>query len=134
MPFFLFDLDKATTGGEGEHDARDFLKETFFTSFDQKRKKGMKDVGGAAMKGNTETKLANLLKQNGGADVIQHMKTLSPSGVELEIMTLANFDLGDEGTLNAEQKVSIQSSSLITFIDHSLLGHSSDRNQEAPRH
>ena len=39
MPFFLFDLDKATTGGEGENSARDFLKETFFTSFDQQRKR-----------------------------------------------------------------------------------------------
>lgn len=33
MPFFLFDLDKAT-GDHGERAARDFLKETFFTSFD----------------------------------------------------------------------------------------------------
>lgn len=32
-PFFLFDLDKATKD-VGEMGARDFLKETFFTSFD----------------------------------------------------------------------------------------------------
>lgn len=63
MPFFLFDLDKATTGGDGEQDARDFLKETFFTSFDQKRKKGQKEVGGAALKDNQETKLAQMLKK-----------------------------------------------------------------------
>jgi len=34
MPFFLFDLDRATSGGDREGDATDFLKETFFTSFD----------------------------------------------------------------------------------------------------
>ncbi len=33
-PFFLFDLEKATKGEDGEMGARDFLKETFFTSFD----------------------------------------------------------------------------------------------------
>jgi hypothetical protein len=37
VPFFLFDLDKATTGESGEHGARDFLRETFFTSFEKKR-------------------------------------------------------------------------------------------------
>jgi hypothetical protein len=37
MPFFLFDLDKATNLDAGESGARDFLKETFFTSFEQKR-------------------------------------------------------------------------------------------------
>ena len=37
VPFFLFDLDKATNL-EGEGAARDFLTETFFTNFDQKRK------------------------------------------------------------------------------------------------
>ena len=36
-PFFLFDLDKATKL-EGENEARDFLAETFFSSFEQQRK------------------------------------------------------------------------------------------------
>ena len=48
MPFFLFDLDKATKL-EGESVARDFLKETFFTSFEQKRASSQKEVGGKAM-------------------------------------------------------------------------------------
>jgi hypothetical protein len=34
VPFFLFDLDKATKGDNGEMGARDFLTETFFTSFE----------------------------------------------------------------------------------------------------
>ena len=38
VPFFLFDLDKATTLEGGSHGARDFLAETFFSSFDEKRK------------------------------------------------------------------------------------------------
>jgi hypothetical protein len=32
-PFFLFDLDKATKLEDGETAARDYLQETFFTSF-----------------------------------------------------------------------------------------------------
>jgi len=38
VPFFLFDLDKATTLEGGSRGARDFLSETFFSSFDEKRK------------------------------------------------------------------------------------------------
>lgn len=38
VPFFLFDLDKATSLEGGTHGARDFLNETFFSSFDEKRK------------------------------------------------------------------------------------------------
>ena len=34
LPFFLFDLDKATSLEGGQHGARDFLAETFFSSFD----------------------------------------------------------------------------------------------------
>ena len=51
MPFFLFDLDKATTLEGGTHGARDFLSETFFSSFDQKRKDAQNAMkqGGAAM-------------------------------------------------------------------------------------
>lgn len=33
-PFFLFDLDKATQL-EGENEAKDFLADTFFSSFAQ---------------------------------------------------------------------------------------------------
>jgi len=38
VPFFLFDLEKATTLEGGERGARDFLTESFFSSFDKKRK------------------------------------------------------------------------------------------------
>lgn len=41
VPFFLFDLDKATTLEGGSRGARDFLTETFFSSFDEKRKEAL---------------------------------------------------------------------------------------------
>ena len=91
MPFFLFDLEKATNLDSGEQGARDFLKETFFTSFEQKRQQKMTAVGGKAMQKNEQkTQLLDLLTTG---DAIHYLKSLSPSGVELEIMTLDNFDL-----------------------------------------
>lgn len=97
MPFFLFDLDKATNLDAGEQGARDFLKETFFTSFEQKRAK-TNEVGGKAMQKNEQkTQLLDLLKTKPD-QVITYLKSLSPSGVELELMTLDNFDLQDQDT------------------------------------
>ena len=49
MPFFLFDLDKATSLDSGEQGARDFLKETFFTSLEKSRQAKITEVGGKAM-------------------------------------------------------------------------------------
>lgn len=49
MPFFLFDLEKATTLEGGEGHARDFLKETFFTSFDQSRKAKQNQPGAKSL-------------------------------------------------------------------------------------
>ena len=106
MPFFLFDLDKATTGGEGEGHARDFLKETFFTSFDQQQKKKNKQVGASAMlKNKVEANLLSVMNEN--KDVVEYLKTLSPSGVELEIMSLSNFDL-DNAESTPTTKVSLK--------------------------
>lgn len=42
---------------------------------------------------NVEAKLVNILfAEDGNTSVIQYMKGLSPSGVELEILSLGNFD------------------------------------------
>lgn len=100
VPFFLFDLDKATTGESGEHGARDFLRETFFTSFEKKRQSQVKEVGGAALAKNgiTSKKLSEILNKK--EDVLPFLKSLSPSGVELEIMTLGTYDFSAQ---NAEQ-------------------------------
>ena len=98
MPFFLFDLDKATSLDSGEQGARDFLKETFFTSFEKSRQAKITEVGGKAMQRNEQkTQLRELLK-NQSQEVISYLKSLSPSGVELEIITLANFDLATQDT------------------------------------
>merc|ERR1712176_660173 len=103
----LFDLEKATNLDGGETGARDFLADTFFSSFDKKRKdqaNALKAGGKAMEKHNVEQKLKSLLadKQTQGDDgdwwraVIEYMKTLSPSGVELEIMNLVSFDFSKE--------------------------------------
>lgn len=95
VPFFLFDLDKATTGESGEHGARDFLRETFFTSFEKKRQAQVKEVGGAALAkhGAGAKKLSEILAKK--EEVLPFLKSLSPSGIELEIMTLGNFDFNN---------------------------------------
>jgi len=103
-PFFLFDLDKATKL-EGENEARDFLAETFFSSFEQQRKEKenkMKSGASALLKhGDVKTNLKGLLGSGDSPTseqaqkVIEYMKNLTPSGVELEILTLANFDFAE---------------------------------------
>ena len=52
----------------------------------------MKEVGGAALAkhGATAKKLSEILANK--EDVLPFLKSLSPSGIELEIMTLGNFD------------------------------------------
>ena len=91
----MFDLDKATTGESGEHGARDFFRETFFTSFEQKRKSQIKEVGAEALARNgvNSKKLSEFLKK--GEQILPFLKSLSPSGVELEIMTLNTFDFNN---------------------------------------
>lgn len=61
-----------------------------------------------------EAKLATILfnGQNEGPDVIEYMKGLSPSGVELEILSLGNFDL-----VNPE---STPSTKINKFLDNLL--------------
>jgi len=43
-----------------------------------------------ARHGATGQKLVDLLKTNG--EILKHLKSLSPSGVELEIMTLGTYE------------------------------------------
>lgn len=97
MPFFLFDLDKATKLDEGEKAATDFLKDTFFTSFDKKRKGQEKGVGAAAMERNGAVQKLRGLLDKSDKEVMTYMKGLSPSGVELEILSLATFEFTEGG-------------------------------------
>jgi len=104
-PFFLFDLDKATKL-EGENEAKDFLAETFFSSFAQQRKdKEATMVSGAQAlqkHSDVKTNLKGLLQfddeptSQQASKVLEYMKNLSPSGVELEILMLATFDFSDK--------------------------------------
>ncbi len=62
----MFDLDKATNLEGGTHGARNFLTETFFSNFDQKRKEAQDALkqGGAAMeKHGVEKKLKGYLTE-----------------------------------------------------------------------
>lgn len=43
----------------------------------------------------SKTQLNSLLKDK-SSDVVSYMKSLSPSGVELEIMSLTNFDMDSQ--------------------------------------
>jgi len=60
---------------------------------------------------NVEAKLVNILfAEDGNTSVIQYMKGLSPSGVELEILSLGNFDFK-----NPESTPTNKVSSIICF-------------------
>ena len=116
VPFFLFDLDKATNLDGGQHGARDFLAETFFSDFTKKRKEAadaMKQGGAAMEKHGVQQKLKGYLAASTVASdsdwwrkALGYMKTLSPSGVELEIMNLASFDFSDDLKENPNYYVS----------------------------
>ena len=90
----------------GTHGARDFLTETFFSSFDEKRKQAanaMKQGGAALEKNEVEKKLKGFLSgttvssdKDWWRKVLTYMKTLSPSGVELEVMNLVSYDFSED--------------------------------------
>lgn len=83
-PFFLFDLDKAV---KGEKDMRpdDLLKQMFFTEDD-------KDNENKLIKHGFQKQLAKMLQADKSTqEVIEYLTTLSPSGVELEFISLASY-------------------------------------------
>ena len=81
-PFFLFDIDKVVL----ENDAiPDLLKEQFFSK-DRPETKPQKDFSQVV-------NLKTLLRKGNWIGVNDYLKTLSPSGVELEFLSLSTFDL-----------------------------------------
>lgn len=94
-PFFLFDLDKVMAG-DSKAVPDDLLKQTFFTQektnenklakhgFDKKLKDRLKDFEPETEDQKAQTKEAE--------EIVKYLKTLSPSGVELEFLSLASFD------------------------------------------
>jgi len=83
-PFFLFDLDKAVAG-ESNLAPNELLKQTLYTKEEEKENK--------LLKHGFQKKLKDMIKD--GADqksIVEYLKTLSPSGVELELISLASFE------------------------------------------
>ena len=83
-PFFLFDLDKVVAG-ELNTVPNDLLKQTFFTQEQQ--------AESALQKHGFVKKLKDMLDQSPEI-IIAYLKTLSPSGVELEFISLASIEVG----------------------------------------
>mmetsp|Transcript_6390 Transcript_6390/g.10358 ORF Transcript_6390/g.10358 Transcript_6390/m.10358 type:complete len:182 (-) Transcript_6390:58-603(-) len=81
-PFFLFDLETAITGRRADLKAADLFKDQFFT--DDKADKEHK-----LLKHGFDQKLAKMLTNGAKARAIfDYLKTLSPSGIEFEFMSL----------------------------------------------
>ena len=83
-PFFLFDLDKVMAG-DASALPDELLKQTFFTQ--------AKDTENKLEKHGFQKKLRQLLREGSShTEIIDYLKTLTPSGVELEFISLASFD------------------------------------------
>jgi hypothetical protein len=85
-PFFLFDLEKAVAG-DSDTRPNDLLKQTFFTK--EKAENKLEKHGFAK-------KLKDMLGTSSDNEIISYLKTLSPSGVELEFISLASLEVGKE--------------------------------------
>ena len=103
-PFFLFDLDKAIAV-ESNTAPNELLKQTFFTKEEDKENK--------LQKHGFQKKLKDMIKD--GADqksIVEYLKALTPSGVELELISLASFEF--ERGPNA---ASLQPNSIVSIFD-----------------
>lgn len=87
-PFFLFDMEKVLAG-ESDTRPAELLKENFFTQ--EKATENKLDKHGFVRK------LRDLLasEETQPRDVIEYLKTLSPSGVELEFISLATAEFDE---------------------------------------
>lgn len=85
-PFFMFDLDKVMAG-DSKTTPNDLLAQTFFTK-DQNNENKLEKHG-------FSKKLRALLQNEDHTwqEIVNYMKTLSPSGIELELISLSSFDI-----------------------------------------
>ena len=83
----MFDLDKAMAG-ESDTTPNDLLKQTFFSKEEQKEN--------ALQKHGFDKKLKGMLIKASFEEIINYLKTLSPSGVELEFISLASIEVGKD--------------------------------------
>ncbi len=92
-PFFLFDIDKVI----GENDATsDLIKEQFFSKKnkdqDDNKKKSLTEV----KEGIINLKLLLRQPKSNIQMINEYLKSLSPSGIELEFLSLSTFDLDNK--------------------------------------
>ena len=90
-PFFLFDMDKVMAG-EANTTPEELLKQSLFTQ-EQKTENKLEKHG-------FTKKLRSLVNQASAKEVIEYLKSLSPSGIELEFISLASFDFDDKRQLS----------------------------------
>ena len=89
-PFFLFDLEKVISG---DLEGQSLLKPKFFSNLAPlPGSDKLKNHGHAT---NLKSKLQEC---QSATDVINYLKTLSPSGIELEFLSLSSFDFSDKNT------------------------------------
>lgn len=99
-PFFLFDLDKVMAA-DSNTVPNELLKQTFFTQ-DDKASNKLEQHG-------FEKKLKALLKEGAtSASIMQYLKTISASGVELEFISLSSFDFDQTKTLEYPNQMLLQ--------------------------
>lgn len=94
-PFFLFDLDKVMAG-DSKAVPDDLLKQTFFTQEKTKENKlskhGFQKKLKEQLKEFDEDYKEQKLFAKVAEGIVAYLKTLSPSGIELEFLSLASFD------------------------------------------
>ena len=105
-PFFLFDLDKVMAG-DSNTVPNELLKQTFFTQ-DQCSDNKLEKHG-------FEKKLRSLLIKGKPeySAILEYLKSLSPSGVELEFISLASFDI------DRSQEVALQNPNAMVSLSFS---------------
>ena len=104
-PFFLFDLDKVMAG-DVKALPDGILKQTFFSEATTKKDERF------------DKKLKSLLDGEAKAkDVIDYLKSLSPSGVELEFISLGSFEFGTDPAESVGKMLKVFESAVKTSSD-----------------
>lgn len=86
-PFFMFDLDKATNLTSSNFAPDNLLKAALFTEDKKSSKHPLQEQD--------LKKLRSLLlkPKRSPQEILDYLKTLSPSGIEIEILSLSSFDV-----------------------------------------
>ena len=82
----MFDLDKVIAG-ESTTTPNDLLAQTFFTKDKENENKLEKHGFSKKLRGMLQN------EEHTWQEIVNYMKTLSPSGIELELISLSSFDI-----------------------------------------